>query len=89
MFLILTRLVQISLNEYLIHFNFIYFKGINGSFSLFLLKDGFNSSEFEVIPKIALNDANLIIKVKNPTDLINKMGTIERYDVSFKTFFKL
>ncbi len=66
-------------------------QGINGSFSLVLLKvvqngnktSYENPGDFEVIPKIALNDANLIIKVKNQINLMNKIGSVEHYRVYF------
>ena len=40
-------------------------------------------TDFEVVPKIALNDANLIIKLKESANLIEKMGQTEHYHVSF------
>lgn len=65
-------------------------KGANGSFSLFILKviesnetftmyDDF--VDFEAVPKLALNDANLIIKLKDSVNLIEKMGKTEHYHV--------
>lgn len=65
-------------------------KGTNGSFSLFILKVIENNEtftmyddfvDFEVVPKLALNDANLIIKLKDSVDLIEKMGKTEHYHV--------
>ena len=65
-------------------------KGINGSFSLRLIRaKGYkdaamlydNNTDFEVVPKIALNDANLIIKVKESNNLMGKIGTLEHYQV--------
>jgi hypothetical protein len=41
-----------------------------------------NSSDFEVIPKIALNDANLIVKLKSSNNLIKKVGLVEHFHVS-------
>ena len=41
------------------------------------------SENFEVIPKVALNDANLVIKLKSPMNLLSKMGKIEHYKVRF------
>jgi hypothetical protein len=58
-------------------------KGINGSFSLFLVKDYNISEDFEVIPKVALNDANLVVKLKRSDKLMAKMGTVEHYQVCF------
>jgi hypothetical protein len=67
-------------------------KGLNGSFSLMILRvlkhnddDAFlydDNSDFEVVPKVALNEANLIIKVKNSTNLLSRMGLIEEYHVN-------
>jgi hypothetical protein len=42
-----------------------------------------NPGDFEVIPKIALNDANLIIKVKSQINIMNKIGSIEHYRVIY------
>ena len=58
-------------------------KGINGSFSLFLVKDYNISEDFEVIPKVALNDANLVVKLKRSDKLMAKMGIVEHYQVCF------
>ncbi|RNA00245.1 cadherin-23 [Brachionus plicatilis] len=58
-------------------------KGINGSFSLNLVQDDDSKTEyrdgvdFEVSPKIALNDANLILKLKNSSNLLKNMGKTE------------
>lgn len=38
-----------------------------------------NTTDFEIVPKIALNDANLIIKLKKSSSLIKKIGLIEHY----------
>lgn len=46
-----------------------------------------NLTDFEVVPKLAINDVNLIIKLKNPENLLNKIGQVERYRVSY--FFLL
>lgn len=56
-------------------------KGINGSFTLFLIKDNNISEDFEVIPRMALNDANLVIKLKSSDRLMAKMGTVEHYQL--------
>ena len=58
-------------------------KGINGSFSLFLVRDYNISEDFEVIPKVALNDANLVVKLKRSDKLMAKMGIVEHYQVCF------
>lgn len=41
-------------------------------------------ADFEVVPKIALNDANLIIKLKDTANLVEHMGKIEHYHVNLK-----
>ena len=76
----------------LIIFNFL--QGINGSFSLKLVKvlefrdsasviyDNF--SDFEVVPKLALNDANIIIKLKNTENILKKIGSVEHYKLFAK-----
>ena len=46
-------------------------------------------ADFEVVPKVALNEANLIIKVKNSTNLLSRMGSIEHYHVSYRVFYCL
>jgi hypothetical protein len=40
-------------------------------------------ADFEVVPKVALNEANVIVKVKNSTNLLSRMGSIEQYHVTF------
>lgn len=40
------------------------------------------SEDYEVSPKIALNDANLIIKLKNSSNLIQKIGKRENLKVN-------
>ncbi len=79
---------------YLYTFSF-FLQGINGSFSLYLLRvvetnRSFTTyddyTDFEVVPKIALNDANLIIKLKDSANLIEKMGRTEHYHVSLLIF---
>jgi len=42
-----------------------------------------NDSDFEVVPKIGLNDANVIIKLRNSTNMQKKIGSVEHYHVSF------
>ena len=71
-------------------------KGINGSFSLKLVKVREDSeiassvstfepvNDFEVIPKLALNDANIIIKLKNAEGILNKIGSVEHYKLFAK-----
>lgn len=76
---------------------FFFLQGINGSFSLYLLRivesnRSFTTyddyTDFEVVPKIALNDANLIIKLKDSANLIEKMGRTEHYHVNLSIFFQ-
>lgn len=40
-----------------------------------------HSQDYEVSPKKALNDANLIIKLKNSSNLIKKIGKKEHLKV--------
>ena len=70
---------------------------MNGSFGLMLFRvskfydNSFlydDYTDFEIVPKLALNEANLILKVKNSTNLLNRMGSIEHYHVKFVLFFK-
>ena len=44
-------------------------------------------ADFEVVPKIALNDANLIIKLKDSSNLIGRMGQIEHYHVILNIYY--
>ncbi len=73
-------------------------KGLNGSFSLMIFRvlkhndEAFlydDYSDFEVMPKVALNEADLIIKVKNSTNLLSRMGMIEEYHVNKNYFFNM
>lgn len=56
-------------------------KGINDSFSLFITENENLSESFEVIPKMALNDANLVVKLTNSKGLIEKMGSVQHCKV--------
>lgn len=37
--------------------------------------------DFEIIPKLVLNDANLIVKVKGDFNVTNKIGSTQHYHV--------
>lgn len=45
-----------------------------------------DSVDFEVIPKMVLNDGNLIIKIKTTSDMIDHIGSIQHYQVGFVHF---
>lgn len=72
--------------EILIFFNL---KGINGSISLFLFNNNSYDilSDFEIIPKIVLNDGNLIIKMKSDFNISSKIGSIQHYHVIWQRFY--
>jgi hypothetical protein len=40
-----------------------------------------DSVDFEIIPKIVLNDGNLIVKVKSEFNVTNKIGSEQHYHV--------
>ena len=58
-------------------------KGANGSFSLSLRKvnDDDDVLDFDVWPKLALNDATPLIKLVNSANLLALMGTTQHYQV--------
>ena len=70
----------------MIQFNVVFLKGINGSFSLFVTKSTNISETYEVLPRKALNDANVVIKLKNSADLLGNMGIVEHYYVIWINF---
>jgi hypothetical protein len=39
------------------------------------------ASSFEVIPRTALNDANLVVKLKGGQSLVERMGSVEHYQL--------
>ncbi|CAF0900840.1 unnamed protein product [Brachionus calyciflorus] len=68
-------------------------KGSNGSFSLSVAKiinhekdsiDYDYSIDYEITPKIALNDANLIIKLKNSSNLFKNIGKTQHFHIIAK-----
>lgn len=55
--------------------------------SLYLFKvlnnDSYDDSvDFEIIPKLVLNEGNIIVKVKSDFNVTNKIGSIQHYHVN-------
>lgn len=60
--------------------------------SLYMFKvlnnDSYDDSvDFEIIPRLVLNEGNLIVKVKGDFNVTNKIGSIQHYHVKNKSWF--